>query len=346
MKIRKLTMAIAASSLIGLGLSGQAAASVYATSALNIDDLTIAIFDNEGAVATTGVTINSFAFTLTNTATLNGTLAGGVASCNQSGGCGSGTALALDGPVANGPLSDITRINNQTSGSDNTLTVFPIGGGNWANSDSVIYTSQLTHPGSATDTDQIAQANIDTALQASSNTEIQSITGFTFSFSVTAPGPFSLSLSFDADPDMRAEILNDGPGATAQAEVAASFELSNDNVSFTGSTWAPNGAVDQNCFASGGVTCVEIADFEDLNTSVGTTTNNTADNFSWGPNVLGLGSYGIFVDGLTAGDWSLTLKSVTSTAVTRAVPEPGVLGLLGIAIAGLGFARRRKARMI
>jgi hypothetical protein len=347
MKLQKSTLAAAVAATLALGMSGQAAADIYAGSSLHIDELSIAFLDVNNTPALGGVTLNSYNFSTTNTAILNGVGIVGSASCSTSNSCG--LTPVLDGPVAN-KTDGLTRTNNQTSG-DGTLTWFTVGGGNWSNSDSIIYTSEITsNNASLTHTDQIAESNISSALSASASSEILSVTGFTFNFSVGSD-PVAFALSFLADPDMRAQILNDL--GNAQSTMAVSVSLTKDGTgglgqpALQGLGWAPDGDIlNNNCQVGGSVTCVEVDDDEKLNQTIGTSTNNTVSDYSYGPNVYGLVNYGIFASGLTAGNWTLTLKAQTSTNLTRIqqVPEPGMLALLGIGLAGLSFmTRRRKA---
>ena len=354
MKLKQTTLATAIAATLALGMSGQAAADVYAGSSLNIDNLSVA-FLNAGLTPANGVTINSFNFSTTNTALINGVGNIGGASCGGTPTSNSCAAFpvtpVLDGPVTNAPGSAITRTNNQVAG-DGTLTWLTIGGGNWSNSDSVIYTSEITSlNANVSHTDQISESNITSAASASASSEILSTTGLTFNFTVAGPA-VNFALSFDADPDMRAQILNDlGLTYSAQATMAVSVALTKDGT-FSGLQWAPDGASAGglgagNCISSLDLTCTELADTENLNQTLGTSTNNTAADYSYGPNVAGLGNYGLFASGLTAGNWTLTLKGQTSTNLTRQparVPEPGMLALIGIGLAGMGFVgRRRKA---
>jgi hypothetical protein len=338
MKLQKSTLAAAVAATLALGISGQASADVYAGSSLSIDKLLIGFANAAGGPG--AVTLDTYNFSTTNTAAINGSLSGGSASCGSGSACG--VSPVLDGPVANAPGSAFSRVNNQTAG-DGTLTWFSMGtGNNWSNADSIIYTSEITSANaSPTHTDQIAQSNIASAISASASSEILSVTGFTLHFNVGSD-PVNFALSFDADADLIAGILNDL--GNAQATIAVSMNLSKDGAFGVGAQWAPDGTGTNNCLAGGGVSCSELNDSENLNQTIGTSTNNTDSTYSYGPNVFGMTSYGILASGLTQGNWTLTLKAQTSTNLTRIqqVPEPGMLALLGIGLSGLGFMTRRR----
>jgi hypothetical protein len=308
---------------------------------LDIDALSVAITPAAGATA------GQFNFNLTNTASLDGAAIGqnscsgtapGTGTCGSSGG-----ALVLDANPANGIGSDLTRTNN-------SMTFFGPGtGGNYANSDSVINDAQLVGDAS-TDTDNIAEASLDSKFAGAASAEIQSNTGFTFTFDITAAG--SLALNFLADPDLRALVSALDAGA-AQANLNTSFTLQQDVDAAGGSlgfaNWNPDGTAVNNCSVGGGVTCTETADTQDLNINVGSTTPGADNTHSFGAGDANFGdaltSFGIIVGNLDAGTWTLTLNEQKSVNLSRQqVPEPGILALVGIGLMGLGMSTYRRKR--
>ena len=327
MKLIKTTLATGIAAALALGVAGQANASVYASSSLKIQEFRVNI---TGLAANP---IDSYEFTLTNTATLNG-----ASSPTQTNTCsgttpGSGcnTTPSLDAPAANAPGGTIVRANNDFS-------FFGPGANTYSNSDSVIYTSGLGNDVPSS-TAQIAESELQGNGAARANAEITSNTGFTFTFIISGTG--SLALSFQADPSLYAEInqLAFTSGA-AQANMNTSFSLTkNDGTSEI--NWRPNGSAGSDCSVTGSVasvTCAEDNDNADLNQNLSVTSNPATVQYS---RAAGWSLMGITVDGLTDGAWTLAVNGVTSTSV-RTVPEPSVLALLGIAIAGMGAVSRRR----
>lgn len=361
MKNKQSALAIAITAVLALGASQQAAAYVYAGSTIEIQNLNIVV---TGAGA--GTKINSFQFTATNTATLNGASAivgtGGngllTASCGGTPGlpgttnnCTPGLGVPrLDPGAANAPGSNPVRANNDFTLMGPGLPVLP--GGQYSNSDSVIYVSELTLDpvaplGIATHTQQISESELQGGASARANAELTSTTSFLFRFTIAGGG--GLIFGFDANPYMRVAIGND-PGfanGNAQANLVTSFSLTQDS---TGDsiTWSPQGTNAFNdCNAGdfgGAITCTETSDGggnagTDLNRTLSIGSINSAEHSPLGV----FNSYGINLAGLTDGDWSFGLTSVTSTSVRR-VPEPGMLALMGIGFMGFGFSALRKKR--
>jgi hypothetical protein len=334
LKQSALTAAVAATMAMA---SGQAAAYVYADSALSVDNLVIQLS------GTGTVTIGGFLFTETNTATLNG-----ASSPTQSATCGgtpsgntcSAVPPVLDAQPANAPGSTIIRTNN--AGNPSELTSYGTAvGGNYSNSDSVANTAELVQLGSPTSTRQIAESLLTSGATASANAEIQSVTGFQLTFTVTG-GTENLSLNFAADPSLSAQILNE-VGLLSQANLQTTFTLQSSNG--TTVSWTPNGTQAINDCNATLATCTETNDSQDLGISVAQFTNGT-NSYSFDPNTLDETLFGINITGLTAGTYTLTLDAITSTQLIRTtavVPEPGILALLGVGLVG-AFASTRRRR--
>jgi PEP-CTERM motif len=287
--------------------------------------------------------VNRFDFQLTNTATLNGVsdiktaACGGVIGSNS---C-SGTSPTLDAQPAIAPGSTLGRTNNMTTGGEfsfqGPLTGFT---GTYSTSDSVINTAELVQLGQPTSTHNIAESLLNTGVNAAGSSQIQSITGLTFTLTI-APGA-TLDLSFLADPDVESLASGETGSFSAQANLNASFTLAQTSGGAAFVNWAPRGTVTNDCVAAGGPTCTETADSQTLNINTGVTTN-TNDRVSWDPNLLTETPFGIHITGLPGGTYTLTLNEVKSTQLARTpLPEPGSLALMGIGLMGLFASIRRK----
>jgi len=346
MKIKNATLAAAVSALIGLGVAGQAAADVYAGSRLLVDQFKIFTFDSSA----TPVPMPPVSYTMgsTTTGTLDGTIAStfGTVSGNYG-----GTPTIIGGGLNPG-VADVGggRVNANTLGG---FTYLGPGAGEYGSSDAAILSSELLGA-SYTSTGQIAEAELQTATSATANAEIRSSTTYNVVFNVGTTSPMNLVMNFLADPSLWAHI--------ADATATSANALANMNVSFSLTrsgggglvNWTPNGVLNAgDCIAAGavGLTCSETADAENLNqnrqvgglpTSDDRYSRVLADPLGFSSDV-GFQPYGITINGISAGTWTLTLNSVTSAQVSR-IPEPGMLALLGIGLAGMGAVQLRRRK--
>lgn len=342
---RKAALAVSGALLLS-AISGQAMASIYGGSKLEIRNLEITITDGDGNDQS-GSAPGFFNFTVTNSAVLNGLstplstascqglpgIPGGLNTC--------GADPTLDTNASNAPLSSVTRANNDFS-------YFGPGNDQYANSDSLIRTSELTDD-LTTSTAQIAEAELQTGSTASANANIESTTALNFNFTVTSPGS-TLQLTFEADPDLLAQIDQDSGflGGSASASIAQSLNLTRANADGGGSVnWAPQGTTVNNCSVSiAGVTCVEDDDGADLNRGVSASVNPQTAEYGRTSNT-GFFIFGITISDLPEADYSVALSGNTVVTMSQvyAIPAPGILSLLGLGLLSMGLSsRRRKLR--
>jgi len=335
MDMNRSTLAAALMAALAVGASGHAAASVYARSYLDISSLHILPVTAVGSttVNLTGVSIGTYTFDGQNTASLNnGPTAADTKSCT-----GTYGGVSNCGPSGNrlNPLV-VNAAGSTVLQGENAFTFNGPGSGQYANADGLIRTAAVAGDAS-THTTNIAESELQTGTAAASASVIDSITKFTFSFSTTAAG--TLMVSFHAIQDMLAAI-NDPTGLTHQAlgSMNTVLQLSTDSGAAGFLNYTPDGSTSTGCIAAGIFTCTEYSDPFSLNTNVGTSTNGTSDAKA------NTGDFLTYIGIGGAGNYTLTLSEKKSTLLSRTVPEPGALALLGIGLLGLGVSTRRKNR--
>ena len=339
MNTKKTTISTALMAVLALGFGGEASASFYARSYLEIDNMNIQISDN-GGTSPGGATVTSFNFTTSDTANLNNT--GLVGNSNTCGGsvasntCSS-VGNVLDSAPANGTGSAPLR-------TENDYSFFGPGTNQYSNADAVIYASELTSAGAnPTHTEQIAESELQSGTSALSSSKITSTTNLNMAF--VATGANQISISFDTIASVISRIQDAGASAgSALADIGFEFALSKDNTNIK-AIWNPDGT-NSGCLSSASLVCVVTSNFD----------INSDSSVGWAPGIstgatnrTGAGSHTLLVTGLTDGAWTLSLTAATGTTLTRQpvqAPEPGMILLLATGLLGLGFnLNRRRVRM-
>lgn len=323
MKLSHLKLIPAAAALAMLCAAGSAQAGAYGYSYNNIFGLVIAVPTGQITVANSTTISRS-------TATLNGV------SVIQ-GGSGS-----LDAPRAN--------VGAVTKGQNDFTQQGP--SGNYSRGDAQIVSTQFpSFPAGSTSTQvvNVAEAHLDgPAGTADASGRNGSTTGFSVDFIVGSPTA-TLSFDFLASPFMQVFLQSTvGQLSTATANLVVTFTIT-DAAGLTVFNWAPDGVLGS---IFGGT---ENADGANLNTSLATNFLTRGNLFTYDPSGCGTptgtgvgtacgSNFSSVSNALNAGNYTLTLNAVESVDLVKqaATPEPGTLALLGLGLAGLGYARRRK----
>lgn len=322
MKLSQLKLIPAAAALAMLCAAGSAQAGAYGYSYNNIFGLQIA--------ATTGsiTALNSTTISRA-TATLNG-----VSVIN--GGPG-----LLDSPRA--------AVGAVTKGENDFTQQGP--SGNYSRGDAQIVSTQFPSfpPGStSTQAVNVAEAHLDgPAGTADASGRNGSTTGFSVNFVVGSPTA-TLSFDFLSSPFMQVFLQsNVGQLSTATANLVVTFTIT-DATGATVFNWTPDGVIGSGIFGG-----TESADAANLNTGLATNFLTRGNLFTYDPTGCGTptgtgtgtacgGNFSAVTGALATGNYTLTLNMVESVDLVKQAPEPGTLALLGLGLAGLGYASRRK----
>ena len=333
------SLAAVAGACVTLFASSSANAYVYAVSRLEIANLIIGVTNSSGnpVNVATNYTFNvtdSASFTSgfvtssqSDTKTCGGNVPNGTTNCNPAG------PEVLGVAVANAPGSVPMRANNDFSFLG---TASP---GNYSSADASIATAALVQ-GIPTSTKQISESLINGSLQAAASTTLNSNTTLKLTI-VIASGGSNLKLDFDADMDQRSQIIDVGAtDFSASTTGHVNFLLAkNGGGDFS---WSPRGTGAGCLDAIAGATCTVTADGENLQAQTGTSDNPSTDSNTTFNTAADFSHFGLRINNLSAGTYTLVLASDTGTLVSR-LPEPATLALLGIALAGLGLTTSRRA---
>ena len=177
-----------------------------------------------------------------------------------------------------------------------------------------------------------------------------SVTGFNSDLNLQEATAFTFS--FNADPYMEVLMSADALGGSANANLDVTFTITQ-IINGQGTTvfeWTPDGVV-----GSGIVNGVEAADAFNLNGSIEVTApgdtavfdpcgNGTPDGNIARGCANGSNFFSATTGLLAAGRYNISIDMVENIDIRTAVPvpQPGILALFGLALAGLGASRRRK----
>lgn len=155
-------------------------------------------------------------------------------------------------------------------------------------------------------------------------------------------GGGTVQFDFEANPYMAISLDADSIFPKSKAEASLKFDVTISDA-FTGLTvfnWVPNGDCVGGLGVCGGITNgTELADDENLNGSLGTIIPGTSKIFSAGNT---FSKFSAKSNVIPQGVYDLTFTMVELQNVRNAVPEPGMLALVGLALGALSFTLRRK----